>query len=108
MKRSKAVKKIPIILRGDDSVHSDNEINVLKRLDSEFVIKYYEWFVEEAFTCIVTEYCEDKDLGDLIKVTKKKNQTLKTKDIFDWFFQIISGLVYIHEKRIIHRDIKPQ
>ncbi len=42
----------------------ESEINILKRLDNQFIIKYYGWFYDDdhekkkAHLAIVTEYCD--------------------------------------------------
>ena len=33
---------------------------------------------------------------------------IEEEKIWDWFIQICSAIVYIHDKMIIHRDIKAQ
>ncbi len=49
------------------------------------------------------EYCEGLTLRDIIVSDKE----LKKKDKYALIFQILQGLVYIHEKGLIHRDLKP-
>nr|XP_033699698.1 serine/threonine-protein kinase Nek5 isoform X4 [Tursiops truncatus] len=55
---------------------------------------------------IVMEYC---DGGDLMKRIKKQRGVLLSEDqILSWFVQISLGLKHIHDRKILHRDIKTQ
>ncbi|KAJ1992057.1 eukaryotic translation initiation factor 2-alpha kinase [Coemansia spiralis] len=50
---------------------------------------------------IQMEYCENKTLNDLIK------EGLDEKECWKVFGQILEGLHHIHERGVIHRDLKP-
>lgn len=55
--RKKAIKILNELVF-DSSEDTIDEIKVLKRLNSEYIIYYYECFKENDFTiCIITEYC---------------------------------------------------
>ncbi|KAL7711622.1 Protein kinase domain containing protein [Entamoeba marina] len=57
---------------------------------------------------VVMEYCEDGDLQSFVENYKKENKNLPLDLISNIFYQIASAQHYLHfEKRIIHRDIKP-
>ncbi|EGR31224.1 protein kinase domain protein [Ichthyophthirius multifiliis] len=52
------------------------------------------------------EYCEEGDLSFHIKQQAKENIFFSEKIILNWFVQITLALDYIHEKNILHRDLK--
>ncbi|XP_063475283.1 serine/threonine-protein kinase Nek5 isoform X4 [Symphalangus syndactylus] len=55
---------------------------------------------------IVMEYC---DGGDLMKRINRQRGVLFSEDqILGWFVQISLGLKHIHDRKILHRDIKAQ
>ena len=95
-----------------------NEAKILSSLNSEYVVKYYDSFIEENNLNIIMEYCENGDLSTYMKEYKEK--TLSNKSIFSnyeslslpddiiWkmFIQISLGLYDIHKKKILHRDLK--
>ncbi|XP_066495766.1 serine/threonine-protein kinase Nek3 isoform X2 [Tiliqua scincoides] len=50
------------------------------------------------------EYCDDGDLMQKIKFQKGK--LFPEEMILNWFSQICLGVKYIHDKRVLHRDLK--
>ena len=54
------------------------------------------------------EYCEEGDLSFHIKKRKEQNKFFPERIIVNWFLQICLGLRAIHEKKILHRDLKTQ
>ncbi len=45
----------------------ESELEILKKLDHPFVIKYMEEFVYQQKLCIVTQFADGKDLDNLMK-----------------------------------------
>ena len=51
----------------------------------------------------------DGRTGDLFKVLKDRKGRLMSEDaIIDWFVQMCLGLKHVHDKHILHRDLKTQ
>lgn len=85
-----------------------NEISIHSRLNHPNVVRVMETFVikpsddYEEFVVIILELCTET-LYDVVKREKK----ISDKNLRVYLKQIINGLKYIHQKDIIHRDIKP-
>ena len=82
------------------------EVNVLKSLNHPYIIKHIESFCESNSLCIVMEYADSGDLGKLIKSQQQIGIYLKEDIVLNWFVQLCYALKYLHEKKIIHRDLK--
>ncbi|KAL4508571.1 hypothetical protein ABPG72_003875 [Tetrahymena utriculariae] len=81
-----------------------NEAILLNQLNSPYIVRYYDSFLENNQLCIVMEYCEQGDLENFIK--NQMGRPLVEKKIWKFFFQIAEGLVELHTRNILHRDIK--
>jgi len=56
--------------------------------------------------CIVMDFA---DGGDLQKMIQQQNgRYFDEKKILDWFTQICLGMKHVHDRKILHRDIKCQ
>lgn len=79
------------------------EYEIQKKFNnSERVVKVYDSFLEKTNFIIVMEYCNGGNLHEYIRM----NQNLSLEKILNIFSQIALGIKEIHDKNIIHRDIK--
>ena len=70
------------------------EIQFLGQLNSQFIVKYVDSFIEDSGIHIVMEYCEH---GDLFKNLAKRNGFLLSENrIWKFFIQIALGVLYLH------------
>jgi NIMA (never in mitosis gene a)-related kinase 1/4/5 len=84
-----------------------NEVKILSVLDSPFVVKYYDSFIDTDSLHIVMEYCNHGDLQTLIKKAKSKNvKSLRESVVWNIGLQVMLGLHYLHNQKILHRDLK--
>ena len=81
-----------------------DEARVLSSLDSPYVIKYYDCFMEDNKLNIVMELAEKGTLYHLIG--KQYRAGMPEAKVWKYFIQALIGLRHIHSKKIIHRDIK--
>jgi NIMA (never in mitosis gene a)-related kinase len=52
------------------------------------------------------EYCDGGDLANYLNIQMKTGRNLTEEKIWKFFIQISLGLLYIHNKKILHRDLK--
>ena len=101
-----------ILIEGMDKKEKDDVLNesiILAKLDHQNIIKFFEVFESNKpkhMVNIVTEYADGGDLSEKIKEKKNKNNNFTESEILDYFTQICLAIKHIHEKKIIHRDLK--
>ena len=102
------VKKIDFNgLTKEEIKESYNEVNILKKLDHPNIIKFLEVKPTKKYIEIITEYADKGDLFNQLNIQKEKKIHFSEETIKDWLIQTCLALKYIHNKHIIHRDIKP-
>lgn len=82
----------------------DAEIQHLMKLDHKNLVRFTGTCIDEEkkFYGIVMEFCSKKSLYEFLN-----NQNLvKPSKIVEMAKQITEGMNYLHEKKIIHRDLK--
>jgi NIMA (never in mitosis gene a)-related kinase len=90
-----------------DLAAAEREAQLLSSLKHPNIVAYIESFrSRDHHLNIVMAFCEGGDLYTKIKYRKK--QLLNEDQITEWFIQITLALQYMHEKSILHRDLKTQ
>lgn len=86
----------------------NTEVNLLKNIDHQNIIKLYDFYENEFSLNIVLEYAEKGTLYNIIEKNKRINKKFQKKELNNVISSISNGLEYLHNKNIIHRDIKPE
>ena len=83
-----------------------NEAEILKQVDSEYLPKFYDFKKDETSrkSYLMMEYIEGKSLDVYIK----ENGTMKESEANKFLLMLIKAVNELHSKGIAHRDIKPQ
>uniref|UniRef100_A0A8C7FAB7 non-specific serine/threonine protein kinase n=1 Tax=Oncorhynchus kisutch TaxID=8019 RepID=A0A8C7FAB7_ONCKI len=85
---------------------SRKEVAVLANMSHPNIVQYKESFEECGCLYIVMDYCEG---GDLFKtINSQKGVQFPEEQILDWLVQICLALKHVHDRKILHRDIKSQ
>ncbi|EGR34335.1 protein kinase domain protein [Ichthyophthirius multifiliis] len=83
------------------------EAKILEILCHPNIVKFKEIYkTKSQKLCIVMEYANG---GDLSKTIQNANGKLFSQNqILDWFTQICLAVKHVHDRKILHRDIKGQ
>ena len=86
----------------EDKRRVQTEIEVLQKMSHINVIKAKKILKDSENIYIMMEYCEKGELFHYIE----KEICLSNDEAACYFYQLINGLEYIHQKGIVHRDLK--
>ena len=94
-----------VITKNDnmDNEYIKNELNILKKLSHPNIVRIYEFYESENNYYLINEFCNGGELYNYINKTNLNEQQLSII-----FYQVFSGLCYLHENDILHRDMKPE
>ena len=86
---------------------TEQEVRLLQKLRHANIVAYKDSYIDrDQFLCIVMVNCEGGDMYSKIKAVKGKKFT--EAQILEWSAQILLALLYLHERKILHRDLKTQ
>ena len=85
-----------------------NEIRILASLNHPQIIGYKDAFYDPKSDslCIIMEYADGGDLQKRIDGTKKNFTNIPESLMWKYCIQMINGIKYLHENKIVHRDLK--
>ena len=102
-----ALKRLPIkFMKIKHQQEALQEVLLLKQLSHPNIIRYYSSFIESEALYILMEYAAKGDLHKIIREKQKSGKYFNENDIWKYAYGIMSGLIYLHSHKIIHRDIK--
>ncbi len=84
----------------------DNEMEIYALTSDIFgVVKFYEQMADTHWLYAILEYCET---GDFFNLICKNKDGLSEKDAKVYFRQLAATLSALHDKKIVHLDIKSE
>ncbi|VEN46850.1 unnamed protein product [Callosobruchus maculatus] len=99
-----AVKEIPLAHNDSTTVKRiAEEMKILEGIVHKNLVRYYGVEVHKDEMLLFMEYCSEGTLENLIASTEKGLPELLVRR---YTFQLLSGVVCLHDHGIVHRDIK--
>mmetsp|Transcript_69247 Transcript_69247/g.122511 ORF Transcript_69247/g.122511 Transcript_69247/m.122511 type:complete len:427 (+) Transcript_69247:85-1365(+) len=104
------VMKIIDMSRMDSKQRKDaiNEVRVLSSLKHPYIVSYRESYTENKNLAIVMDYADGGDLHQRIQKKKQSGQVFPEEKITRWLTEATLALKYLHDKHVLHRDLKSQ
>ncbi|KAI7808250.1 hypothetical protein IRJ41_000458 [Triplophysa rosa] len=85
---------------------SRKEVFLLSKMKHPNIVAFHKSFYDRNNLYILMEYC---DAGDLMnRIHMQRGRVFTEQQIIHWFVQICLGLKHIHDRKVLHRDIKSQ
>ncbi|KAK3078478.1 hypothetical protein LTS18_007410, partial [Coniosporium uncinatum] len=81
-----------------------DEMGVLQVLDHPNIVQYYGIEPHRDKVYIFMEYCSGGSLSGLLEHGRIEDETV----IMVYSLQMLEGLGYLHERGVVHRDVKPE
>lgn len=97
-----AVKQIPLPKDPKQISSIEQEINLMEKLKHDCIVQYSGTERNEKYIYIFMEYCSE---GSLQQMLDKEN-VFPEPLIKAYTKNILEGLAYLHEHKIVHRDLK--
>ncbi|XP_075448123.1 serine/threonine-protein kinase Nek5 isoform X2 [Ascaphus truei] len=85
---------------------SHKEVTLLAKMKHPNIVTLFTSIEEKYKLYIVMEYCDGGDL--MRRINMQRGVLFEEDQILSWFVQISLGLKHIHDRKVLHRDIKAQ
>jgi len=83
------------------------EATLLKRMDHKNIVKFQDVFMtRKGRLCIVMEYADGGDVH--MEIKRREGCLLPEQSILEWFVQTCFALKHVHDRKVLHRDLKTQ
>jgi len=101
LKREAAIK---ILFQEEFSDRFKNEASIQSSVKHVKIARMYDYVTLPDLQCIIMEYID----GDSLDAYIRKKGKLSSKETVSVLRQVLSAIIYLHSRGIIHRDIKSQ
>ena len=97
--------KIAYIEKANEVDSFKKEIHILSQCNNQYIVHYYGSYIKGHQIWIILEFCDGGSLYELIKILPRN---LNEEEIASLIHMILKGLIFLHENKKIHRDIKSE
>jgi NIMA (never in mitosis gene a)-related kinase len=91
-----------------EAILTEQEATLLRRLQHPNIVTFWESFVEQGMLHIVMEFADGGDLDHYVKTHAKSRKSIPESQVVNLFVQLSLAIKHIHDRKILHRDLKSQ
>jgi serine/threonine protein kinase len=102
--KTKYALKIMPILDEIEMKYIMQEIQLHQKLNSPYIIKLVDYFIQNEKAYVILEYAPK---GDLFRYLHRTS-FIKRNELYRIFLQVLKAFQYLHAQNILHRDLKPE
>jgi len=85
---------------------SRRECSVLREMRHPNIISFVDSFERGTRLYIVMDFADGGDLAN--KLAAQRGKLLPEQQVIDWFVQLCLAMKHVHDRKILHRDLKTQ
>ena len=100
----KTIEKQSIVKDAKDEAKFFAEVDILRKIDHPNIVRLYEFFEDDKYYHLVTEFIEGGELFDFVIKSKMLSEPIAAH----FMNQLLSAVAYCHANNIAHRDLKPE
>lgn len=105
------IKQISIAkMSRKEALLTEQEATLLKRLQHPNIVTFWESFFSRNALHIVMDFADGGDLDQFIKSHTRRNRgkIIAEKQVINLFTQLSLAIKHVHDRKILHRDLKSQ
>ena len=93
-------------LKPKERDEAKKEIKLLASFHHPNIVRYRDSFLEHGQLHIVMDFAEGGDLANMLK--QQGTRLLPEEQVLDYFVQLCLAMKHVHDRKVLHRDIKSQ
>jgi NIMA (never in mitosis gene a)-related kinase len=82
------------------------EAVALRRVRHPNVVRFRQVFVRSGWLCLVMDFADGGDLCAAVKERARSKQPFEESAVLECFSQVADAVNYVHNQKMVHRDIK--
>ncbi len=85
----------------------EREAKVLYQINHPQIPKFLAWFRHAAGLFLVQEYIDGRTYSSLLWERQQQGELFSEAEVTQWLKDLLPVLAYLHERKLVHRDISP-
>eukprot|EP00996_Jenningsia_fusiforme_P005014 NODE_590_length_2070_cov_27.005938_g544_i0.p1 GENE.NODE_590_length_2070_cov_27.005938_g544_i0~~NODE_590_length_2070_cov_27.005938_g544_i0.p1 ORF type:complete len:495 (+),score=125.22 NODE_590_length_2070_cov_27.005938_g544_i0:335-1819(+) len=92
----------------DEKEAARKEVAILSQFSHPNIVRYHDSFEVNTSLYIIMEFADGGDISKRIAEMKSAKSNFPEEQILNWFVQISMALKHLHDRHVLHRDLKTE